>query len=60
MEDYTDTVSCPRTEKIWPELAPSRQSGIGGGKGHNMNETSFARIALAAARPGSPGVPAPS
>jgi len=31
----------------WPERAPSRQSGISGVKGHNMNEISF---------PGSPAL----
>jgi hypothetical protein len=31
----------------WPERAPSRQSGIGGVKGHNTNETSS---------PGSPAL----
>ncbi len=31
----------------WPASAPSRQSGIGGVKGHNLNETSF---------PGSPAL----
>ena len=32
---------------IWPASAPSRQSGIGGVKGHNINEISF---------PGSPAL----
>ena len=32
---------------FWPERAPSRQSGIGGAKGHGMNEIPF---------PGSPAL----
>ena len=40
---------------LWPERAPSpsRRSEIGGVKGDNMNETSFARILPATACPGS-------
>jgi len=34
-----------------PERAPSRQSGIGGVKGHNMDDVTM---------PGSPAVPVPS
>ena len=40
----------------WPASAPSRQSGIGGVKGHNQNEISFARNPLATACPGSPAL----
>jgi len=36
---------------IWPERAPSRQSGIGAVKRHNINDNSL---------PGSPNVPVPS
>jgi len=38
-------------------VPPKRDNGA---KGHNMNETSFARILLATACPGSPAMPAPA
>ncbi len=43
---------------FWPERAPSpsHRSEIGGVKGDNMNGTSFARILLATACPGSPAL----
>ena len=37
-----------------PERAPSRQSEIGGVKGHNINEISFAHILFATDVPGKP------
>ncbi len=42
------------TSNIWPERAPSRQSGIDEVKGHNMNETSFAHILFVTGVPGKP------
>jgi len=43
---------------VWPNV--SRQPRpVGGVKGHNMNETSFAPLLLATACPGIPAVPAP-
>ncbi len=33
---------------------PSRQSGMGGVQGHNLNETSFAHILFATGVPGKP------
>jgi hypothetical protein len=35
---------------------PRKPRPVGGVKGHNMNETSFARILLATACPGSPAL----
>ena len=42
-----------RGKQFWPGRAPSRQRGIGG-KGRNMNGTSFAHILFATGVPGKP------
>ncbi len=39
---------------LWPEPAPSRPSGIGGIKGHNMKKTFSAHILFATGVPGKP------
>ena len=47
-------------EEARPASAPSRQSGIGRGKGHNQNSISLLAFRSPLRAPGSPGVPVPS